>query len=131
MPKIEIDINKPKTDPTIIVLGEFELTVKPDFMVRDQKKFYELERDVMDPDVPKKQAMLLFDLGEKEFDKMAEKIPYQAIKEATMEGWSAVNSVNWAEKKTQELKLSKSSPPSPVYSPTEKSKESKATTETE
>jgi len=130
MPKIEIDINKTKDDPIIIGLGDIELRVKPDFNIKDQRLFHEIERDFTDPDVPKKQLMLLFGLNEKEFEALSH-IPYQLLKEATMEAWSQVNGVAFAEKKTQELKSSKSSQPFPVYSPSEKSSESKTTTKKE
>jgi hypothetical protein len=128
MPLIEIDINKVKDDPIIIKLGEFELKVKSNFTIKDQQLFHEIERDIADPEIPKKQLMLLFDLGEEQFKKLAEAIPYQLLKEATMEAWSQVNGVAFMEKKTQELKSSKSSSPFPVYSPSETSKESKKTT---
>jgi hypothetical protein len=128
MPLIEIDINKVKDDPIIIKLGEFELKVKPNFTIKDQKMFHEIERDIADPEIPKKQLMLLFDLDEKQFEELAEAVPYQLLKEATMEAWSQVNGVAFMEKKTQELKSSKSSQPFPVYSPSETSKESKKTT---
>jgi hypothetical protein len=53
MPTIEIDINKTKSDPIIMKLGDIELTVRPDFNIKDQKRFYEIERDFTDPDIPK------------------------------------------------------------------------------
>lgn len=128
MPLIEIDINKVKDDPIIIKLGEIELKVKPNFTIKDQKAFHEIEMDVTDTEIPKKQLMLLFDLDEKQFEEIAATIPFQILKEATMEAWSQVNGVAFMEKKTQELKSSKPSPPFPVYSPSETSKELKKTT---
>jgi hypothetical protein len=74
--------------------------------------------------------MLLFGLDEKGFDKISH-IPYQVLKEVTMEAWALVNGGLYAEKKTQELSSSKSRQPFPVYSPSEKSDELKATTKKE
>ena len=128
MPRIEIDINKAKDDPIVIAMGKWELRVKPDFSIKDQKLFHEIERDITDPEIPKKQLMLLFGLDEKQFDEISSAIPYQLLKEATMEAWSQVNGVAFMEKKTQELKSSKSTAPFPVYSPSETSSESKKTT---
>jgi len=119
MPRIQIDPTI--EDPIEIVIGDIVLKVKEKFMIKDQRDFTKAEMDVMDLDIPKKQAMIIFDLSEEQFDKIAEKIPYKYIRYAILEAWSNVNGSNFMEKKTQELRSSKSSPPTPDSSTTTKS----------
>jgi hypothetical protein len=125
MPRIEIDptIN----DPIIIAIGDIELKVKDDFMIEDQRKFTEIEKNFDNPNITKEQSMLLFGLTEKEFDEIAKKLNFRMIKNALMEGYAAVSGYADMEKKTQEQKSLRSLSHSPDSSITTKSSESKPT----
>jgi len=110
MPKIEIDLTP---DPIVVEIGDVTLTVKEGFTLEDQRLFTEIEKDFSDSEIPRKQLMLLFGLSEKEITDISKKIPYRYLKQALTEAWTEVNYANFMEKKTQGLKLSKSSKPSP------------------
>ena len=125
MPRIEID---PTIDDSIvIVIGDIELKVKDDFSLRDQEAFTEIEQNLMDSQIPKKQLMLLFGLTERQIEEIAKKIPYKFLKKALTEAYMELNNANFMEKKTQELKSLKSLPLSPDSSAMSKSKESSQT----